>query len=324
MSSITNAEAADFSVGAIPGKYFLDKRPTSQLFRLLPFVPISGHALTFQGVKAGEGPLALPWLGLNFAGTSDGADPLDSDVPAPMGVTFEIKRLGAEIQMDGLVSTIYGSVNDIVHELIRVKVEAVRDLFKTLVIRGDPSTNADEFGGLKWMTGPGGPFTMLAPVPQTIQANAGAGGTVLAGEIESLLSLINPRLGPDSCYLVMHAKAYEHLRRHNYPDVEYFLDPDLGPVPTISGVSVLIDNYIPTNETYMAKTTTSVYAVVIGEDQGLCGIYPAANEHNDIQVRGPYVKEARDREYYHVTWDVGLACFNSGAVARLEGVEFGN
>ena len=45
---------------------------------------------------------------------------------------------------------------------------------------------------------------------------------------------------------------------------------------------------------------------------------------HEIHVRGPYVKEARDRKYYHVTWDVGLACFNSGALARLEGVQHAN
>ena len=36
MSSITTTQAAGFSIGSIPGRYFLDQRPTDQLFDILP------------------------------------------------------------------------------------------------------------------------------------------------------------------------------------------------------------------------------------------------------------------------------------------------
>ena len=52
MSSITTTQAAGFSIGSIPGRYFLDQRPTDQLFDILPFIPIEGHELVLNIIDA--------------------------------------------------------------------------------------------------------------------------------------------------------------------------------------------------------------------------------------------------------------------------------
>jgi hypothetical protein len=122
-------------------------------------------------------------------------------------------------------------------------------------------------------------------------------------------------------YFVMHAKAYRHLARNNYPDAEYVrLDP-VGWAPAIAGVPVLIDNFIPTD---VGGDTTSIYAVVVGEDKGLCGISPSADRGGEIAVKGPFVKATSDAIWYHVSWNVGLALYNKGALARMNGVQYGN
>ena len=52
MSSITTAQAAGFSIGSVPGRYYLDKRPTDQLYDILPFIPIEGHELVLNVIDA--------------------------------------------------------------------------------------------------------------------------------------------------------------------------------------------------------------------------------------------------------------------------------
>ena len=79
-------------------------------------------------------------------------------------------------------------------------------------------------------------------------------------------------------------------------------------LPSIAGVPVLIDNFLPTNED-PAAAGTSIYAVTLGEDVGLCGIYPSAHEGAEIQIRGPIVKESTDTMWFHIAsspdWGMG-------------------
>jgi len=148
---------------------------------------------------------------------------------------------------------------------------------------------------------------------------------VAKGEIEAIVSALNPRVSSENTYLVMHSDAYKHLVKNNYTDVEYVEHDLLGTLPSIIGVPILIDNHISTTETQGSSTDcTSIYAVMIGEDNGVCGIYPGTHQGQEIQVRGPIVKEATDTMWFHVSWDVGFAVFNSGGIYRLKGVKHTN
>ena len=312
MASISTTEAANLSVSAVAGRYALDQRPTDQFFELLPFRPIDGHELRINGVDASSNGLA----GQADAEAAGGA--IVSTMPAITARTFALKRISAEMPVDSIIPGIYGSHEDIVQALIQLKVDAVRDHAKLLLIEGDEGTNPEEFDGLQ---------QLAADYSQATGANAdGAnGGTVLTGEIEELLSTINPRRTSANVYLVMHAKAYKHLVKNNYTDVEHVRHELLGTLPSIVGVPILLDNFISTTEVRgTSSTTTSIYAVLMGDEVGLCGIYPSSAVGQPIQVRGPVVKESTDTMWYHLSWDVGLACFNKGAVSRLYGVEYAN
>jgi hypothetical protein len=316
MASITTAQAASFSVGAVPGRYYLDQRPTDQFFDALPFIPIEGHELVLNVIDAAEGGAGS---GLSeFADAELAGAAIDQNMPAITTRTFALKRISAEMPVDSVIPSKYGSHRDILAGLINLKVEAVRDHCKHLLARGDSSVNAEEFDG-------------LAKLASTYSQQTGAstdaanGGTVLKGEIELLLTMLNPRPTNESCYLVMHAKAFKHLNKNNYADVEYITHATLGQLPAIAGVPILIDNFLPADETRgTSNDCTSIYAVMIGEDVGLCGIFPAAVQGQEIQVRGPVVKEGTDLMWYHVSWVVALACFNKGAIARLYGVKHVN
>jgi hypothetical protein len=312
MSSITTTQAAYLSVPDVAPSYVLDQRPTDQLFEVLPFKPIAGHELSLSTVDASsQGLSAL--ADAEAAGAS-----IVSTMPTITERTFALKRISAEMPVDSMIPGLYGGHRDIVQALLQLKVNAVRDHFKLLLIQGDTSSATEEFNGLK---------KLASSYSQEFGANGTAtdGGTVQAGEIEELLNMLNPRPRTNNVYLVMHAKAYKHLVKNNYADVEFVQHALLGTVPVIAGAPVLVDNFISIAETQGASNDcTSIYAVVLGDEVGLVGIYPASAVGQPIQVRGPVVKESTDTMWFHVSWDVGLACYGKGAVARLYGVKQAN
>jgi len=309
LTSISTIDAAAFSASAIPGRCYYDQRPTCQLYELLPFIPIQGHELRINVAPSSA-------LG-TFADAEDAGGALAQNWPSLTTRSFELVRISAELPVDGIITGVYGADNALLDTLVRIKVEAVRDRFKVMLFAGDPSINAAECLGLRRLVET---VTLLS-----VRANSGAGGTVLAGEVEALLALISTRWAGSDLYLVMHAKAYRHLLRHNYREVEFGRHSQLGWIPVISGVPVLIDNFIPTNVNVgFGENTTSIYAVILGENHGLCGIHPAANPGGDILVRGPSIKSTSDAEWFHASWDVGIALYNGGALARLDGVQHAN
>jgi len=311
MASITPAEAALLSVPEVPGRYFLDCRPTDQLFDLLPFKAIAGHELRLNVVNASGTGLAL------FADPETAGSALNSSMPTITSRTTELKRIAAEMPVSSIIPNIYGSHRDSVQAQISLKVDAVRDKFKQLLIEGSVA-NAGEFDGLRVFATASG---------NSIGADSGAanGGTVAKGEIEELLVMVRPRRAGLNTVLAMNSEAYSHLARNNYQDFEYATHPLLGTVPVLAGAPVLIDDFIPVTETKgTSNDTTSIYAIVLGNDEGVGGIYPASAQAQPIQVRGPVVKESTDTMWYHVSWDVAVAFYNKCAVARLSGVKQSN
>ncbi len=313
MASLSVADAANFSPRDIPPRFYLDQRPTSQLFEMLPFAHVAAHELRLNYVAAGSltGDVLQPLL-MNNADAEAAGAAIEATMPDTFTVTFPIRRISAEMPVDGIVTELYGADETLLKALVDVKIEAVRDRFKQLMITGtgtDPQLRGIDV--LATMNG------------RTFVANNGVGGSVLAGEMEKLLGLLDPRVAGRDVYFVMHAKTYRHLVRNNYPDAEYRRIDPLGWVPVIAGAPVLIDNFIPTN-VGAGSDTTSVYAVVLGEDKGLCGISPMADRGGEIAVKGPFVKATADAMWFHVSWNAGLALYNKGALARMSGVQHAN
>lgn len=313
MASLSVAEAANFSPREIPPRFYLDQQPTSQPFEMLPFVPVAGHHLHLSYVEAGTltGDVLQPAL-MNNADAEAAGAAINATMPGILTAIFPIRRISAEMPVDGIITELYGADESLLKALIDVKIEAVRDRFKQLMITG---TGADpQFRGIDALAAMNNRFFV---------ANNGVGGSVLAGEMEKLLGLLDPRAAGSDVYFVMHAKTYRHIVRNNYPDAEYMQIDPVGWVPVVAGAPVLVDNFIPT-DVGPGSDTTSIYAVVLGEDKGLCGISPNADRGGEIVVKGPYVKAASDAMWFHVSWNVGLALYNRGALARMSGVQYGN
>ncbi len=312
MASITPTQAGLFSGPSIPDQYFYDCRPTDQFFDILEFEPIAGKELQINVIDASN-------LGLSpFAGAVAAGGVLNSTMPSVTSRTYGIKRIAAEMPVDSSLLSKFGSQNDLLAALLQVKVNAVRDEFKRLLIRGNSGSDPDEFDGLETLSNNFGNVTGA-------DGGGANGGDVLKGEMELLAAFLNPRKADGNAYFVMHAKAYMHLLKNNYTDTEYFDHPVLGTVPAIAGVAVVLDNFIPLDEVKGTNSnTTSIYAAMVGKNVGISGIYAAADEGQPIQVRGPVVKDGNDTQWYHVSWNAGLAAYDKCAIARMNGVAWQN
>jgi len=310
MASVTTTEAGLLSVAQVRGRYCYDCRPTDQLFQALPFLPIEGDQLKLGMIDAATTGLA------SFAGAVAAGAAINTTMPAISSRTFGFSHITGEMPVDVLIPGVYGNKEDVVQALLNIKVDAVRDVFKNLLVNGTGASN--QFKGVR---------DLCQDYGQAIGADNGNanGGTVQKGEVEKLLALLHPRVTNDATYLVMHPNAYKHLLKNNYQYEEVVRIEGVGNVPVLAGVAVLLDEFISIAETVgTSNDCTSIYAVILGEDVGLCGIYPASAKGREIQVRGPVVKDAADTMWYHVSWDAGIAVFNKCSIARLSGVKQAN
>lgn len=86
-------------------------------------------------------------------------------------------------------------------------------------------------------------------------------------------------------------------------------------VVSYDGIPVLVDDFVPDDETLGSGTgLSSVYAVKFGPS-GLMGL-----ENGGITVEEVGALETKNARRWRVRWYVGLALFSTVAVARLRGV----
>lgn len=310
MASITPTEAGYLSTAQISDRFHYDCRPTDQLFQVLPFIPIEGDSLKLGVISA-----ALTGLS-SYAGAVEAGGAVITSMPSITTRSFAPAYIAGQLQINISTIGIYGNRADIVQACLNVKVDAVRDNFKTMLIEGSGASG--QFSGIRALC------TSYSQVFGADNGNAN-GGTVAKGEVEKLLGYLHPRVTNRNTFLVMHPNAYRHLLKNNYQYEEWVEQEQIGTVPVFAGIPVLLDEFIPVSETVGASNDcTSIYAVMIGKDVGLVGIYPSSAQGREIQVRGPVVKDVTDEMWYQVSWDAGIAVYNKCSIARMNGVKWSN
>jgi len=309
MAAISQSVLKDLAQTAV-AELVLDKAPTNDFQRILPFVPIDGYELKLATVDAST-TLA------GHAGVETEGGSLTASVPSLGSRTHVLSRLSAILEVFTITQDKYNNVTDILQTLIDLKVRAVRDLFCAKFYSAD-STVSGEFDGINKLATT---FTQFFAANN----NSADGGTVKKGELEKLRAVVQVSKPGAEIVFVMHARAYQHLLAVNYSDVEFVNHPVLGLLPTLAGVPIVIDNYIPTNESLGSGTNlTSIYCLALGRGVGVTGIVPAGAVGGEIRVRGPVTNETTGKMSYHVSWDVGIAAWNKGALARMTGVAWQN
>lgn len=298
MPTITVQEAAYFSVPAPSCGIVVKSRVHDQLFGLIPFVYIDGDKLKIASVT-GAGLESHASMIVGTGGSPPATFPTVDLAESPL---FHFASI---LEVDSLVVSHYGNRRDILKALIDVKVASVLELFRKQLVTGTT-------GGFEGL--------LMRGNANKITANGGAGGEVQPGEIESTLSLLSADDNLSNRYLVMHAKALKHLRGGAYQgDISLMQHPDLGNLPVIAQVPVLINNYLPTNE---PGDRTSILAVVLEPLTGLFGVLACAHRGREIRVFGPVPREGTDKLTFHVQMQAGARLAHDQSVAKLDGVQW--
>jgi len=223
-----------------------------ELFALFPFKTVNGKAYDYNR----ENQLA----------EGDFLDPYDI-VPEGAAtftpVTTRLRILAGDVDMDKFLISTQNDHNDQLAIQLASKSKAITRQFKNALVNGDSSANAKSFDGIG----------VLTPASQTLIAGTN-GASLTFSMIDELKDLV--KTGVD---VVMMRKSTWRackalLRAMNGNSAETVMLSNFGrPIPALDGVPVIVNDFIPNNETVGTNSaTTSIYAMKLDEAVGLHGI----------------------------------------------------
>lgn len=270
-----------------------------EVYNLLPFVRTAGKAYVY-----------------NRENTISEGDFLDVDATVPEGaatfteVVTKLRILAGDVDVDKFLNETMDDTNDQLATQIALKAKALGRKFQNTLMNGDSGGNPLEFDGI----------TQLVTAGQTLPA-ATNGAALTLGMLDALVDQV-PN-GPDVIF--MHPavrRQYVNLLRTvgGGTDAAMMQLRNFSrPVLTHNGIPVLINEFLPTDETLGTGTAlTSVYACRMNELDGLHAIYGGASAGIRLEAIGTV--QNKDAWRYRVKWYVGLALKSTLSLARLEGV----
>jgi HK97 family phage major capsid protein len=265
----------------------------SAVLQHLPFIDVTGSALTYNQENAAP---TVDWY--------DVGDSWDESTPTFTQVTATLKILGGDADVDNFLQQTYADPHDLEAEVIGLKAKAVAYEFSQTFFDGNASVNTAQFDGL----------ARLATVGQTL--TAGANGAALTLDMmDELIDLVKPGR-PDALMMAKRTRRkLSGLRRSAGNLLETDVDAFGRRALFYDGIPLLVDDFIPVNETQGSETAaSSIYAVKFGR-QGVMGL-----QNGGIQVEQIGELESRDATRTRIKWYTGLALFTPIGLARLKGI----
>lgn len=271
------------------------------LMAILPFTQVNGKAYVYNR----ENTLSTAdWLDPNDA-VNEGAATFTE-------VVAKLRILAGDVDVDKFLQSTMGNTNDQMAIQIAKKAKAVARAFHQTLATGDSGVNAKQFDGLSVLaTAAGG--------TQTVSAGTNGGALTLTMLDELVDSVPN---GPD--VIVMRRgtiRAFRALLRATYGTdaVMQQLENFGRPMLTHNGIPVIMNEFLPGNETQGASSvTTSVYALRLNEMDGLHGLYGGDNA--GIVVENIGTVQNKDATRIRLKWYTGLALKSTRSIGRLKGV----
>jgi len=265
----------------------------SPVLQRLPFMEVVGTGLTYNREA-----------GLPAADFYDVGDTWAESTPTFEQVTTGLKILGGDADIDHFLLRTYRDPNQLEAVVLQQKAKAVAHAFLTAFYRGDATTNPRQFDGLRKLVPPG----------QTIQPGPN-GGSLTLELLDQLVDLVKPGK-PDALLMSKRTRRkLSQLRRASGAVLESDVDQFGQRVLFYDGIPVLVDDFVPDDETLGSGTNlSSIYAVKFGPS-GLMGL-----ENGGITVEEVGALETKNARRWRVRWYVGLALFSTVAVARLQGI----
>ena len=266
----------------------------SSVLTLLPFMNVTGTALTYNREKT-----------MPAAQFYDVGDTWQEATPEFTQVTVALKILGGDADVDNFLQQTYADPNDLEAIVIESRAKAVAHLFSDTFFNGDSTANPKAFDGL----------ATLVPASQTLEPGPD-GGALTLDLMDELIDLVRPGR-PDA--LLMHKRTrrkLSQLRRTSGNLLETDVDTFGRRALFYDGIPIIVDDFIPIDETLGAGSNlSSIYAVKFGPS-GVMGI-----ENGGIQIEAIGELETKDASRHRIKWYAGLALFSELGVARLRGIE---
>ena len=266
----------------------------SPLLQRLPFVAVSGNAITYNRENA-----------MATAAWFDVGDTWSESTPTFTQITTSLKILGGDADVDRYIATTRNNVQDIEAAVLELKAKAVRYEFEQTFISGDTGVNAKQFDGL----------AKAVTAGQTITAGTNGAQLTLA-LLDQLIDTVRPGL-PD--LLLMSRRTRRQLTqlvRASGALVEMQRDEFGGFQEYYAGIPIGVSDFQSDTETQgSANNASSIYAVQLGEGR-VAGLHGGGG----LQVERVGTLETKDATRWRVKWYCALAVFADLALARLRGI----
>jgi HK97 family phage major capsid protein len=265
----------------------------SAVLQHLPFIDVTGSALTYNRENAAP---SVDWYAVG--------DNWDESTPTFTQVTATLKILGGDADVDNFLQQTYADPNDLEAEIIALKAKAVAYEFSQTFFDGDITQNAAQFDGL----------ARLVTGGQTL--TAGANGAALTLDMmDELIDIVKPGR-PDALLMAKRTRRkLSSLRRGSGNLLETDVDAFGRRALYYDGIPILVDDFLPVNETQGTEDeASSIYAVKFGR-QGVMGL-----QNSGIQVEHVGELETRDATRTRIKWYTGLAMFTPLGLGRLKGL----
>jgi hypothetical protein len=268
------------------------------LFALLPFTQVMGKAYVYNRENALS---SADWLDPNEAVNESAATFTE--------ITARLRILIGDVDVDKFLDTTMADTNDQTAIQVAAKAKAVARMFSSTLAAGDATANPKTFDGL----------SRLAVGGQTIAAGVN-GAAVSLSMLDELKDAVT--LGCDA--FIMRKGTWraikQLLRAAGGNTAEMLQLENFGkPVPAFDGVPVLLNDFLPANETQGSSSVTcSIYAVRTNEADGLHGLYGGNSAGMVVESIGTV--QNKDANRIRVKWYCGLALKSTKSLARIRGV----
>ncbi len=265
----------------------------SSVLLMLPFMEVTGTALTYNREAT-----------MPAASFYDVGDTWAEATPTFTQVTVALRILGGDADVDNFLQQTYADPNDLEAVVLESRAKAVAHKFTESFYVGDTGVDPKSFDGLR----------KLVPAGQTISVGAN-GGSLTLDLMDQLIDLVKPGK-PDALLMSKRTRRkLSALRRASGNLLETDVDAFGRRALFYDGIPILVDDFVPDNETLGTGTNlSSIYAVKFGSS-GVMGL-----ENGGIQVVYVGDLETKDASRWRVKWYVSLAVFSELGVARLQGI----
>jgi HK97 family phage major capsid protein len=265
----------------------------SPLLQRLPFINVSGNALTYNRENAA--PTAA-WMAVG--------DTWTESTPTFTQLTRSLTILGGDADVDNYIATTRNNVQDIEAATLELKAKAVRYEFEDKFISGTGAANQ--------------PNGLVNEVTAGQTITAGANGASLTLQmLDQVIDLVKPgrpdlilmskRTRRQLTQLVRASGAFMETRQNDFGMFQEFY----------AGIPIGVSDFQPDTETQgtSGAVCSSIYCLQFGEGR-LAGLQGAGG----LQVERIGSLETKDATRWRVKWYVNFALFADLAASRLKGL----